>query len=168
MRKFLQYTEIDKDFRWLEITKYRDGSETIELAKTNYSMLLDATQRTPDKKISEINQLLTVLGQPSMSDEEKSWFTSHLGMSVSSKVAEPIIFNVNHDQIESVSKIRDRLNTINKTFEAKSECGTIRLLDHVANGLDWVASKLNNSATYIRHYTWKTTPPCVINFKKAK
>ena len=167
MRKFIQFNSTSPNGEWQEVIQYLDDSgQTFILSKNDGTY--NGLERTGHEEISEIDRLLTIEGQPILTVEEKSWFISHLGMSVSSKVAEPAIFSVTDDQVAAVSKIRDTVNTINKTFEAKSECGTIRFLDHIANSFDWIGARSIHIATKIRHYTWKTTPPCVVNFKKAK
>lgn len=65
---------------------------------------------------------------------------------------------------------KDILGTMSKLNEIqqKASCGTVRTLDKIADGIDYVATKIHNMASWLRKVTWKMPNVCKIKFKKEK
>lgn len=59
-----------------------------------------------------------------------------------------------------------KLNAKLKEIDAKANCGTIRTLDKIANGVDTLADRTHNVASWLRKVTWKMPNVCAIKFKK--
>ena len=75
-------------------------------------------------------------------------------------------------QVEYVTAVSEGTKLIKATndrlrvIEEKSECGTVKVLDHVANWIESISVSLHNLAVWVRSKTTKINAPCAIKFQK--
>jgi hypothetical protein len=131
--------------------------------------------------IRECKNMLDTKGFEPMSQKEQAWAMTHMfelpwwhrDATEDKKLPDAIIHHVVPDAIihhDVPEKIKVDLMLMQKLrkIEAKSDCGSVKLLDRIADTIVKFAKWQIKQSDKVRNLTTKIDAPCSISFRKAK